>query len=122
MNVIGDDKIAVELEAPPIIPAQEPEPEPPYLLIGILVAAMVLIGIMVIILIILWKKKRQKPIPLPPDTKPEPSKYSYVGKLNIYVTRTRSGYDIPPLSYDLFRLPAGKVISMNVFRAQRLFI
>lgn len=112
VNVIGDDKIAVELEAPPIIPAQEPDPEPPYLLIGILVAAIVLIGIVIIILIILWKKKRQKPIPLPPDTKPEPSKYSYVGKLNIYVTRTRSGYDIPPLSYDLFRLPAGKVISM----------
>lgn len=110
VNAIGDNKIAVELEAPPIIPAQEPEPAPPYLLIGMLVAIMVLIGI--IIFVILWKKKRQKPIPLPPDTKPEPSKYSYVGKLNIYVTRTRSGYDIPPLAYDLFRLPAGKVISM----------
>jgi len=110
VNAIGDNKIAVELEAPPIIPAQEPEPDPPYLLIGMLVAIMVLIGI--IIFVILWKKKRQKLIPLPPDTKPEPSKYSYVGKLNIYVTRTRSGYDIPPLAYDLFRLPAGKVISM----------
>lgn len=110
VNAIGDNKIAVELEAPPIIPAQEPEPDPPYLLIGMLVAIMVLIGI--IIFAILWKKKQQKPILLPPDTKPEPSKYSYVGKLNIYVTRTRSGYDIPPLAYDLFRLPAGKVISM----------
>lgn len=111
VNAIGENRLVMELEAPPIIPAQEPEPEPPYLLIGILVLLLVLI-IAAIIGFVLWKKKRQKLIPLPPDTKPEPSKYSYVGKLNIYVTRTRSGYDIPPLSYDLFRLPAGKVISM----------
>lgn len=112
VNAIGDNRLVVGLEASPMIPAQEPEPEPPYLLIGIFIACFVLIVVIIIVLIILWKKKRQKPIPLPPDAKPEPSKYSYVGKLNIYVTRTRSGYDIPPLSYDLFRLPAGKVISM----------
>lgn len=112
VNAIGDNRLVVELEASPMIPAQEPEPEPPYLLIGIFIVCFVLIVVIIIVLIILWKKKRQKPIPLPPDAKPEPSKYSYVGKLNIYVTRTRSGYDIPPLSYDLFRLPAGKVISM----------
>lgn len=46
------------------------------------------------------------------DDRPAPGKSSYVGKLNIYITRAPSGYDIEPLSYNLFRLPSTKVISM----------
>lgn len=46
------------------------------------------------------------------DDRPAPGKSSYVGKLNIYITRAPSGYDIEPLSYNLFRLPSSKVISM----------
>lgn len=102
--IIGDNSLTFQLEGPPALPE---EPEPPYLLIGIGVGVFaVAVGI------IIWLIVRKKPEPLPPDDMPEPSKYSYTGKLNIYVTRTYSGYDIPPLTYNLFRLPSGKVISL----------
>lgn len=112
VNVIGTDTAKINLEAAPILPAEipEPEPEPPYLLIGILVVCLILLALVIVYTI--WNNSRKKPIPLPLEDKPEPSKYSYVGKLNIYITQTRSGYDIPPLSYDLFRLPSGKVLSL----------
>ena len=102
VNVIGVDTAQINLEAAPILPAEipEPEPEPPYLLIGILVVCLLLLALVIIYTI--WSNSKKKPIPLPLEDKPEPSKYSYVGKLNIYITQTRSGYDIPPLSYDLF--------------------
>lgn len=112
VNVIGADTAKINLEAAPILPAEipEPEPEPPYLLIGILVVCLLLLALVIVYTI--WNNSRKKPIALPLEDKPEPSKYSYVGKLNIYITQTRSGYDIPPLSYDLFRLPSGKVLSL----------
>lgn len=101
--VIGGDEISVSLEGPAPLPVEEPEP--PYLIIvGSIVAA-----ILVIVVIVLL---RRKPKPLPPDDMPEPSKYSYTGKINIYITRTPAGYDIPPLTYNLFRLPSGKVVSL----------
>ncbi len=105
VNVIGGQLLHVELEEPPPLP--EEEPKPPYLLIGLGIAAVLALGVAV------WLCRRPKPEPPPQDEKPEPGKYSYVGKLNIYITRTPSGYDVPPLSYDLFRLPAGKVISLG---------
>lgn len=108
VNVIGAETLPVELEAPPMMPVEEPQP--PYLLIGVSVLCVVLL--ILAVLLAAWHRNRKKPVPLPPDAKPEPSRYSYVGKLNIYITRTSSGYDIPPLSYDLFRLPPGKVISL----------
>lgn len=103
--VIGGDTISVDLEGPVPLPVEEPEP--PYLLIaGGITVAVILIAVIVFLLL------RRKPKPLPPDDKPEPSKYSYTGKLNLYITRTPTGYDIPPLTYNLFRLPSGKVMSL----------
>lgn len=104
VNVIGDRELTFELEAAPPLPQK---PKPPY---GMIVAAAAAVLAVVIILI---RKNQKKPIPLPAEERPEPSKYSYVGKLNIYVTRTASGYDIPPLAFNLFRLPSGRVISMK---------
>ncbi len=104
VNVIGDRELTFELEAAPPLPQN---PKLPY---GIVAAAAAAALAVVIILI---RKNRKKPIPLPAEERPEPSKYSYVGKLNIYVTRTASGYDIPPLAFNLFRLPSGRVISMK---------
>lgn len=104
VNVVGDRELTFELEAAPPLPQN---PKLPY---GIVAAAAVAALAVVIILI---RKNRKKPIPLPAEERPEPSKYSYVGKLNIYVTRTASGYDIPPLAFNLFRLPSGRVISMK---------
>lgn len=101
--VIGGNEILVDLEGPAPLPVEEP----PYLIIaGGVVAALAVIAIIVFLLL------RRKPKPLPPDDKPEPSKYSYTGKMNIYITRTPTGYDIPPLTYNLFRLPSGKVMSL----------
>lgn len=108
INVIGTGKVQIALEEPPQLPVEE---KPPYHLI----AAGIGIGVLVIVVtaILIWRSRRPKPLPMPPEDRPEPSKYSYIGKLSIYVTRTQSGYDIPPLSYNLFRLPAGKVVSLQ---------
>lgn len=103
--VIGGNEISVNLEGPPPLPVEEPDP--PYLLIGAGVAT-----IIIVIAVVIFFLLRRKPKPLPPDDKPEPSKYSYTGKMNIYITRTPTGYDIPPLTYNLFRLPSGKVLSL----------
>ena len=111
VNVIGNHTIQLTLEAPPLLPVEEPEPEPepPYLII---ISGIIALIVIVILLIIWYQKTHKKPEPIPED-RPEPGKYSYVGKLNLYVTRTQSGYDIPPLSYNLFRLPSGKVVSLK---------
>lgn len=89
---------------------EEPEKEPDYFLIVVLIlcAFLILAGILALVLYL----QRPKPIP-PVEDRPEPSKYSYVGRINLYITRTGSGYDIPPMSYNLFRLPSGKVISLQ---------
>lgn len=109
VNVIGVNVTDITLEEPPLLPIPEPEPEPPYaLIIAVIVTAVLLLVIIIIVII----KSRKKP-PVQEEDKPEPSSYSYAGKLNIYITQTQSGYDIPPLSFNLFRLPPGKVISLK---------
>lgn len=107
VNVIGSGQVSVVLEGPPEIPPKEPS----YALGAIVAAALVCISAAILII---WYVRRPKSVlPPPPAEKPAAGKYSYVGKLNIYVTRSPSGYDIAPLSYNLFRLPATKVISLG---------
>lgn len=113
VNIIGITEVEVSLEEPPLLPLEEPEPEPPYVLI-------ILGTLLVIVLIaLIWVVKLKNSEPAlaiksaaKEENRPEPGKYSYVGRLNLYITRTKSGYEIPPLSYDLFRLPQTKVISL----------
>lgn len=62
------------------------------------------------IVIIIYRRKRAVKPPF--IEVPEPSKYYYTGKLNIYMTRTKSGIDIPPLTFNLFRLSSGRAISL----------
>lgn len=107
VNVISDGALVMKLEGPPVLPAEEP----PYGLIAGL--AVVGLAAAAIIIAVIIKSRKPKPVPLPPEDRPEPSRYSYTGKLNLYITRTQSGYDIPPLSFNLFRLPSGRVISMK---------
>lgn len=109
VNVISFHSLIIDMDAAPLLPAEEPEP--PYALIVAGAAGVVMIAI--IIGIIIWQRQKPRPLPMPPEDRPEPSKYSYTGKMNIYVTRTQSGYDIPPLSFNLFRLPSGRVVSMK---------
>lgn len=105
VNVLGINEVSVALSGPPALPPVEPEPPYGLYLLGVVV---VFGGGAVFLLF-----RRPKPVQMPPDEKPEPGKYSFTGKLNIYITRAPSGYDIPPLSYNLLRLPSTKVIALD---------
>jgi Ca-activated chloride channel family protein len=111
VNVLNASTVEVAFEEAPLLPAPEPEsePDPPYALYLIMMAAV--IGIFVVI-VYRRPKPQTRPKEIPDDGRPAPGKASYVGRLNIYIARTPSGYDIEPLSYDLFRLPSTKVISI----------
>ena len=111
INVIGEDHVTVSLEAPPVIPVEEPKP--PSTPVGIWVAGAILLAAVIACVVLILCIRRPKPVPAPAEERPQPSKYNYVGKVNLYITRTKSGYDIPPLYYNLFRLPAGKVLSLQ---------
>lgn len=107
-NILGMGTVKVLLEAPPLLPMEEPE-EYPWMAYGIVILAALFLGIAVAVRI----RRNKRPTIVPDDDgRPEPGKSGYVGKLNIYITRTASGYDISPLSYDLFRLPFTRVISL----------
>ena len=68
---------------------------------------------LVIFLTIKLIQNRRKVIVLTSPEIPAPSKFSYIGKLNIYVTRTSTGIDIAPLSFNLFRLSSGRAICLK---------
>lgn len=108
INVLSVSPVKLKLEAAPELPV--PEPEPPYALYGIV--AVVVMGVLAVILLSKPKGSADAKKEQVSDGRPAPGKNSYVGKLNIYITRAPSGYDLAPLSYDLFRLPSQKVISV----------
>lgn len=109
-NILSGDSMKKSLERPALLPPPLPEPDytPIYIAVGI--GVLFFIGV---IGFIVWKI-RHKPIalPEPEDMPPPPSKFSYTGKVNIYITKTASEYDIPPLSFNLFRLSPNRVISL----------
>lgn len=109
-NVLDISEIEISLEEPPLLPVEEPE-DPPYGLYGMAVLAVLFL---VLILLVLLRRGTPRNTFAPEEPyRPAPGNSSYVGRLNIYVTRTKSGYDISPLAYDLFRLPANRVISIS---------
>lgn len=105
-NLFLAQPVMVSVEEPPLLPPP-PDYRPLYVGIG---AGVLLLGAVLLLVI---RNLRRKPRPIPDPAPPVPSKYSYSGKLNIYITRTQSGYDIPPLTYNLFRLPSGRVLSLQ---------
>lgn len=109
VNVTGTQTVRVELEGAPPLPEPVEEPRPPYLLIG----ACIVFPVLFLAAVIWWLRRRPRPVPTPAEERPEPGRYSYVGMLKLYITRTRSGYDIPPLSFNLFRTSVGRVISLQ---------
>ncbi len=111
VNVTRGEGAVVTLAPPPPVPVEEPQP--PKFPVGPVAAGFLLLAVLLVILLIILRLRREKPVPVPEQQRPQPSKYSYVGKVNLYITRTKSGYDIPPLYYNLFRLPAGKVVSLQ---------
>lgn len=113
-NILSGAFLEIEMEGAPLLPPPPPPPaKPDYrpIYAGITIAVLLIAAMLIWII----QRKRKKPIqiPSPEDAPPAPSKYSYSGKLNIYISRTPSGYDIPPLAYNLFRLSPGRVISFG---------
>ena len=106
-NVITQQPLAVSLEGAPALP-EAPDYRP--VIIGGAAGALLLI-LLAVYLAAGQSRKKPRSIPDPPP--PAPSKYSYTGRLNIYITRTKSGRDVPPLTYDLFRIPGGKILSLQ---------
>ena len=90
-----------------------PLPEPPdYRPVIIGVSLFVLLLILgAVYAVVSHRRKKPRSIPDPPP--PAPSKYSYTGRLNLYITRTKSGRDVPPLTYNLFRIPGGKILTLQ---------
>lgn len=110
-NILEIGTVTVALEGPPALPVEEPE-RFPGVIYGIAILAVLLVILAVAVAARLKKPARPAAVP-DYDERPAPGKSSYAGRLNIYVTRTASGYDISPLSYDLFRLPSTRVISLS---------
>lgn len=103
-NVLGSDtaNLEVVLEPPP------PEPDLRPWIIGGIVIVLSLIA-----LLILFLRRPKKIIPLPSETPSFSSRHSYTGKFSIFITKTASGHDIPPLTFNLFRLPSDRDISLH---------
>lgn len=115
-NIIVQQPLTVSLEgAPelpilmiPLVPAEPPDYRP--VIIGVVIGIL-FVTLLLVYLVVRYKRRKPRTIPDPPF--PEPSKYDYTGRLNIYITQTKSGRDVPPLTYNLFRIPGGKVLSLQ---------
>jgi len=101
----GANTITVNVEPLPI-----EEPEETTLHIFIITIAGLVLAIAVLIFIF---HRRKRKISHPPSTPSFESKFEFTGKLNLYVTRTPEDIDIPPQTFDLFRLDSKREISLK---------
>ena len=109
-NIIVQQPLTVSLDGAPELPVlPEPPDYRPVIIGGII--GILLVALLLVYLVVGHKRRKPRTIPDPPP--PEPSKYDYTGRLNIYITQTKSGRDTPPLTYNLFRIPGGKVLSLQ---------
>lgn len=69
--------------------------------------------ILVLLIFMLILLKRKKRISIYKSEVLEENKFTYVGRLNIYITKIRSEIDIPPLTFNLFRISNGRAISLK---------
>lgn len=120
-NLILEQPVLLDLEGPPALPKPPLEDYRPQIIVG----ALILLAL--ISMLIIWlasRRKKAKAVaspaaPTAPATAApaarveEPGRYGYVGRLNIYITNTLSGHDFPPLTYNLFRIPGGKKLSLQ---------
>lgn len=123
-NLILEQPVFMELEGPPALPKPPIKVEDyrPQIIVGSLIL------LALISMLIIWlasRRKKAKVVTPPaaatgtaaasaPETRvEEASRFGYVGRLNIYITNTLSGHDFPPLTYNLFRIPGGKKLSLQ---------
>lgn len=115
-NLILEQPITVGLEGPPAV-VKSMEDYRPQIIVGSLIL-LALISLLIICLVS-WKKRAK--VVAPPTAAStaatavptSQSRYGYVGRLNIYITNTLSGHDFPPLTYNLFRIPGSKKLSLQ---------
>lgn len=120
-NLILEQPVTVELEGPPAVEKPPLEDYRPQIIVGSLIL-LALISLLIIWLVS-WRKKAKVVVPpaaavsattaAPTSQTEKTSRYGYVGRLNIYITNTLSGHDFPPLTYNLFRIPGGKKLSLQ---------
>ena len=106
-NVIAQQPLTIFLEGAPAVP--EATDYRPAIIGGAVDALLVIL----LAVYLAAGRSRKKPRSIPDPPPPAPSKYSYTGRLNLYITRTKSGRDVPPLTYDLFRIPSAKILSLQ---------
>lgn len=117
-NLILEQPAFLDLEGPPALPKPPLADYRPQIIVGSLIL------LALISALIIWlasRRKKAKVISLSaaataaaPAAQAElASRYGYVGRLNIYITSTLSGHDFPPLTYNLFRIPGGKKLSLQ---------
>lgn len=104
VNVLDAVSAGIEVE----VLEEIPEPDlRPWVILGI-----VILLILTALLLVLRHRKK-KVITLEKEQQAVITKNSYVGNLSLYITRSAYDYDIPPLAFNLFRLPAGQEISLR---------
>lgn len=107
-NIITQQTVLVPLEGAPPLP-EPPDYRPVIIGVSFFVLLLILGAVCAVV-----SRRRKKPRSIPDPPPPAPSKYSYTGpRLNLYITRTKSGRDVPPLTYNLFRIPGGKILTLQ---------
>ena len=116
-NIILEQPVFMDLEGPPALPTPLLADYRPQIIVGSLIL-LALISILIIWLAA--RRKKAKVIASPSTAAAAPAaqteeigRYGYVGRLNIYITNTLSGHDFPPLTYNLFRIPGGKKLTLQ---------
>ncbi len=102
VNIINSDKIELKLEAPPIYEGSDT-------ILYTVCIGVLFISIFILMLLISRKKRKQT---INFEIKEE-SKYSYTGKLNVYITHTKNDLDISPLTFNLFHISNNRQISLE---------
>lgn len=104
LNVICSTNMDIKLEGPPMLPKSN---------LMLYIAGGIIIVLGIVYIAYRTYQNRKRVIALNKPEIPEPSKFSYVGRLNFYITKTVSDVDIPPLSFNLFRVSSGRAIPLK---------
>lgn len=115
-NLILEQPVQLELEGPPALPKPPEQDLRPQIIVG----SLILLALASALILWLASRRRRARVIVLPGTGSHPapsaeggSRYGYTGRLNLYITNTLSGRDVPPLTYNLFRIPGGKKLSLQ---------
>ena len=116
-NLILEQPAFLDLEGPPALPKPPLADYRPQIIVG----SLILLALISALIIWLASRRKKAKVISPsaaataaPTAQAElASRYGYVGRLSIYITNTLSGHDFPPLTYNLFRIPGGKKLSLQ---------